>query len=131
MNRVAKESTTGAVLYMPLRVTKESEEILKIGDAIVFQDHELATLEVIGNVLKNMLLRDPAKSELDLYKKTYYVWKTTYYFGGAGEDPSGTSGNTMRIYITDSGIHWASSYEEEDITSKIAEKMQFRRLGET
>ncbi len=127
MNRVAKESTTGGVLYMPMSI-KSDGEIFKIGDAINFQKPEDIDVGKIEALLKKVTFVNNAKTDLDIYKKIYYIWKATYYFGGAGTDPSGTSGNTMRLYLTDSGIHWASSYEEGDITTKIAESMQLHRL---
>lgn len=131
MNRIAKESVTGGVLYMPLR-TDNKGQLLKIGDAIKFQndgDSNVPIVKKLKDGLLKIALKGITKSELDLYEKTYYIWKIIYYFGGAGTDPSGTSGNTMRVYITDSGIHWQSSYEESDITTKIAEKMQLHRIA--
>jgi len=132
MNIVGKESTTGGVLFMALKA-KSDGEIFKIGDAVTFVDPSTidpsSITDTIKNVLKKIIIVDSPKSSLDIYKKVYYIWKATYYFGGAGTDPSGTSGNTARLYITDSGIHWKSSYEESDITTNIAESMQLQRLG--
>jgi hypothetical protein len=132
MNRVAKESTTGGVLYMPL-MTKPDGNIFKIGDAIVFEKpKEVEATSMKENIikkLKSVSIVDNPKTDLDIYRKVYYVWKATYYFGGAGTDPSGTSGNTMRLYITDSGIHWKSSYEEKSITTRVAENIQLHRLA--
>ena len=128
MNRVAKESTTGGVLYLPMK-NKSDGSIFKIGDAITFQDPTEEAIEgKIKKALNILIIGDKPNTNLDIYKKIYYVWKITYYFGGAGTDPSGTSGNTMRVYVTDSGIHWKSSYEESDITTQIAEKMQLHNL---
>ncbi len=130
MNRVGKESTTGGVIYMPTQ-TDQNGEILKVGDAIIFQDPYPDDKDLVPTLvrkLKQITLKETVRSDLDLYKKTYYIWKIVYYFGGAGTDPQGTSGNTMRIYLTDSGIHWQSSFEEKDITTMIAEKMQLSRV---
>jgi len=131
MNRVAKESTTGGVLYLPLS-EKSDGNIFEIGDAISFQENPYPSSSISEGVdfLKKITItKNNVKTNLDIYKKIYYVWKITYYFGGAGTDPSGSSGNTLRVYITDSGIHWQSSYEEKDITTKIAETMQLNRLA--
>lgn len=132
MNRFAKESTTGGVLYCPFKNRKDGT-IFDIGDAISFRKVNDEGVEVISKLEKLVtslaIVDNNPQTNLDIYKKIYYIWKITYYFGGAGTDPSGSSGSTMRIYLTDSGIHWQSSYEERDITTRIAETMQLSRLA--
>jgi len=129
MNRVAKESTTGGVIYCPFK-SRLDGTIFEIGDAISFRK----VASFVGNEFerfakKLLLTKNKERTNLDIYEKIYYIWKITYYFGGAGTDPSGSSGSTMRIYLTDSGIHWNSSYEEKDITTRIAESMMLNRLA--
>jgi len=142
MNRIAKESVTGGVVYMPLKTYKNGS-ILDVGHKITFvkektppstspfyYSHVAQNLSDTVYWLKDSVARYKYRpnTELDIYQKPYYIWKTVYYFGGAGTDPQGTSGNTVRAYLTDSGIHWQSSYEEKDITTRITEKMQIQRL---
>lgn len=124
------------------------DSLLHIGDAIIFtrRDQVEDDSSVIGNIvgtpkkiaskikktgsqIKSALFeKEEFQSELDILKKVFYIWKRVIYIGGAGDTPSGSSGSTMKLYITDSGLNWQTSYEEEDITSKIAQSIKLRGI---
>ncbi len=145
MNVTSKESTVGGVIFMPLSDNPDGN-LPQIGDRINLIENEgdivvqsldglkakaIAGIKQLGKGLADAVIRPLNSSELSIFKKAFYIWKIVYYFGGAGTNPSGTSGSTMRIYLTDSGIHWGSSHEENDITTQIAERLRITGLPNT
>jgi len=144
MNRLIAQSTIGGVLYIPTSFkgdgTQQFDDFNKsyvnIGDALQFVPDKDSTVwtmtelvQRMGKGLKNLFEKfspQTRKNRLDLFRKPFYVWKVVSYFGGSST--SGTSGSTQRVYITDSGLQWRTSYEEDNITSRIAESIKLRGL---
>jgi len=141
MNRMIAQSTIGGVLYVPTAFKQKTigssnqfdnlnKAYVQIGDSLQFvSDTDESTVESIKDKLLKFvgkLIGVERKNRLDIFRKPFYVWKVVSYFGGSST--SGTSGSTQRIYVTDSGLQWRTSYEEDNITSRIAESIRLRGL---
>jgi len=144
MNRLIAQSTIGGVLYMPTSFKNGGQQFddfnknfIQIGDSLQFVPSGEGLdgggiKEFLSKLASNFaqqltsIFGGVKKDRLDLFRKPFYVWKVVSYFGGSST--SGTSGSTQRVYITDSGLQWRTSYEEDNITSRIAESIRLRGL---
>ena len=101
---------------------------VNVGDAIYITRDErtiLSPLNPVGD--QNKIYDDTSlkygKKKLGIeVNKMWYIWKTVTYIGAT----EGTTGYTKKIYLTDTPHKWTLSFEDDDVTTFMAQALATR-----